>query len=77
MVAMANLAINLKKLRIKKGISQKELASAIGVSHPRISELESGTANPTLRTIEAIADYFGVRISRLFEDSREKLPKSA
>lgn len=77
MVAMTNLSVNLKNLRIKKGISQKELATAIGVSHPRISELEKGDANPTLRTIEAIADYFGVRISRLLEESKESFTKSA
>lgn len=77
MVAMTNLSVNLKKLRIKKGVSQKELATAIGVSHPRISEIENGDGNPTLKTIEALAGYFGVRISRLLEESKENLPKSA
>lgn len=77
MVAMTNLSINLRKLRMKKGVSQKELATAIGVSHPRISEIESGEGNPTLKTIEALAGYFGVRISRLLDESKETLTKSA
>ena len=58
-VTMA-LADNIRELRNTHGITQSELADAIGVSHPRISEIEKDRANPTLSTISKLARYFGV-----------------
>lgn len=77
MVGTMALAENLKRLRSLKGISQQELAAAIGVSHPRISELESGNANPKLSTIESIAAFFGVTAARLLQEPKKRIAKSA
>lgn len=75
------LAENLRNLRIKHGLSQKELAAAIGVSYPRISEMESGHANPTLNTLVDLARHFKVPVSKLLDEpketSRKKIAKSA
>ena len=71
------LAENLRNLRNKHGLSQKQLADAIGVSHPRISELERGHGNPTLSTLVDLAGYFSVPVSKLLDESRKKIAKSA
>lgn len=44
--------IEIKVARIKAGLKQYELASRVGISAPRLSEIESGrrTADPALRT---------------------------
>ena len=47
---------NILKLRKRKKFTQKELAELVGVSHPRISEIEKGKANPTLSLLSRIAD---------------------
>jgi len=77
MQTMQYLSKNLKHLRSLHGISQRELADRIGVSHPRISEIESAHANPTLATLQAIADAFGITVSTLLRDQEKNCRKIA
>lgn len=63
-----DLAANVCLLRMKRGLSQKQLAHAAGLSQPRITEIERSDANPTLLTITRIANALGVRVERLFAD---------
>ncbi|MBI3952490.1 MAG: helix-turn-helix transcriptional regulator [Candidatus Doudnabacteria bacterium] len=41
--------------RLKKGLTQKELAKKIGTKQPLISRLESGAYNPSLKFLQRIA----------------------
>lgn len=41
--------------RIKKGMSQKELALKIGTKQPSIARFESGTYNPTISFLKKIS----------------------
>lgn len=50
----------LKELRMEKGISQKKLATDIGVSIGLICYWETGQSEPTLSNIIKLAKYFGV-----------------
>ena len=60
------IAANLRRLRKKAGLSQKDLAEAAGLKQPRISEIERMVIdNPELKTIEAIAGALGVTVSQL------------
>jgi ribosome-binding protein aMBF1 (putative translation factor) len=49
--------------RTKRGWSQTELAEAIGTRQPVISRLERGEGNPSLRTLERIAEALDVPLS--------------
>jgi transcriptional regulator with XRE-family HTH domain len=62
------LGANIKFLREKKGWTQGELAKECDVSRPRIVEIESGKYNPSVETVENIANKLGVHISRLFRN---------
>ncbi len=44
--------------RIKRGWSQTDLADAIGSKQPVISRLERGEGNPSLHTLQRIAEAF-------------------
>ena len=55
----------LKEMRLEKGINQVNLASALGVSKGIISMWETGQREPTLSSLVAIADYFGVSLDYL------------
>ena len=56
---------NLKKLRIHKGVSQQALASVIGVSQQSVNKYENHNVEPELRTLMAMADFFGTSVDYL------------
>lgn len=57
---------NLKKLRLKKGLSQGALAKESGVSAGYIANLERGDKNnPTLEVLDKIAKALGVERDQL------------
>lgn len=66
------MGLNLKIARIKKKITQKELAEIVGISREQIVALENGRAtNPNLDTIKKISKALDVSPLELFfkEDS--------
>lgn len=55
----------LKQLRLKKKISQQELADEIGVTRQAISLFEKGEREPKLETWIKLAKYFDVPMGYL------------
>jgi len=55
------------KNRLKKNMSQSDLARKIGTKQSAISRIESGNGNPTLSFMQKIAEAFGSRLSISFE----------
>lgn len=49
--------------RIKKGITQKELARQMGTTQSSIARLEGGDINPSLGFLEKIASVMGYKLS--------------
>lgn len=60
-------ATKLRQLRMKRKISQKELAKAIYVSNSSISHYENNRCKPSRETIEVLAQYFDVSIDYLLD----------
>lgn len=48
--------------RIKKGLTQAELAHKIGTKQSSIARLESGTYNPSIGFLEKVAKGLGARL---------------
>ena len=48
------------ELRKQRGLSQKELGEAVGLSHKAISTIESGSRFTTIEKLVLLADFFGV-----------------
>ena len=61
------LGENLRKLRLKKNLSQGDLATALSVDRAYISNIENGRMNPTLSTLEKIANALGISSSELLK----------
>ena len=59
------LSEKLYNLRKSKGLSQEELAEALGVSRQAISKWENGSATPESDKLIAIATYFSVSLDEL------------
>ena len=52
----------LKKLRTDKKVSQKEVASEIGITRPFYTMLENGKRTPSINTAFKLARYFECKI---------------
>lgn len=59
---------NLKVLRMKKGLTQFQLAEKLNVHEKHICKVETGKQNVTLRTLEKIAKALDVEPSVLLEN---------
>ena len=55
MNAQALVARNLRRLRVKKAVSQENLAVDAGIDRTYVSRLERGLENPTVAVIEKLA----------------------
>ena len=63
-----SISKNIKLLREKYRLSQKELAAIAGVSDKAVSTWERGLKEPRMGAIQKIADHFGIKKSNLIED---------
>ncbi|MBR2173598.1 helix-turn-helix domain-containing protein [Sphingopyxis sp.] len=59
---------NLKRLRIKKKLSQADIALALNVSAPSVSGWENGRARPKHDRMGILAELLGVPVSQLLVD---------
>jgi DNA-binding XRE family transcriptional regulator len=57
------VATRLIAYRSDNGLSQRELAKHLGVSQPRVVELESGEKNPQVETLVKIAATTGIEFA--------------
>ncbi|NJE54008.1 helix-turn-helix transcriptional regulator [Thermococcus sp. 21S9] len=56
----------LRELREAMGLTQEELAKALGVTRQTIIAIEKGRYDPSLRLAFKIARFFGVKIEDIF-----------
>lgn len=61
-------AQNLKKQRLKSGLTQKALAHMVGVDKETYYRYERGTCSPRLQTAVWIAAALGVNLSDLLQE---------
>lgn len=54
------IAKKIKDLRAEKGLTQKQLADATGLSYSSITSYENGLREPNGRAMAALERYFGV-----------------
>ncbi|KKR53519.1 MAG: hypothetical protein UT90_C0007G0001 [Parcubacteria group bacterium GW2011_GWA1_40_21] len=61
------LGKNMKRIRVKKKMSQGDIARALEVDRGYISNIENGKKNPTLATIQKLANALGVSADELLK----------
>ena len=64
---LATIAAALRRERERVGISLAELARRAGLAKSTLSQLESGTGNPSVETLWSLGVALGVPFSRLVE----------
>lgn len=73
---------NIRRLRLKAGLTQRSLAVRTGLDVTYISGIERGVRNLSLKSLEKVAKGLGCPISKTFEaldklDLEKCLPKKA
>lgn len=61
------LGKNMKRIRAKKGMSQGDIARALEVDRGYISNIENGKKNPTIATIQKLANALDVSADELLK----------
>lgn len=57
MIDYASIGYKIKQTRLQKGITQEQLAEAVGVGVTHISHLETGSGTVSLKVFLAIVNY--------------------
>jgi transcriptional regulator with XRE-family HTH domain len=63
MTLSRQLGTALVTARGRRRLSRKRLAETVGLAPNTLGEVEHGTANPTLRRVEELADVYGVDVT--------------
>jgi transcriptional regulator with XRE-family HTH domain len=70
MKARALVAWNLRRIRVRRGLSQERLAFDAEVDRSYVGGLERGEENPTVDLLDRLARMLGVPISEFFNQPR-------
>ena len=74
MNAQALVAWNLRRLRVRCGLSQEALAVDADIDRTYVSRLERGLENPTVAVLERLANALSAGISEFFVVPDEGAP---
>ena len=77
---MKEVSDSIRDIRKSKGMTQKELAAAIGTTQQNVAQYESGIRKPKFETLQKIAAALDVPVSALapdiYQQAGEALTKS-
>jgi transcriptional regulator with XRE-family HTH domain len=59
------LGKKIKVMRIKRGLTQKQLADRLGVKQQNVSDWERGERSPSVKNLKKLADVLNCRIDDL------------
>ncbi|HEX2203010.1 MAG TPA: helix-turn-helix transcriptional regulator [Longimicrobium sp.] len=71
------VARNVVRLRMQRGYTQRRLADELGVTQPRVAQIESASVNLQIDTLDRLAAVFGVEPSRLLQPETPAAPRRA
>ena len=66
------IEMKLRELRVQKGVTQKEVAIAIGCTATVYSRYERGEREPDISTLCRLADYFQISTDTLIGYTKSK-----
>jgi transcriptional regulator with XRE-family HTH domain len=57
----------IRQLRHNRGITQDELAKKAGLHRTYVSDMERGSRNPSLNSLQRVAEALGITLSEIFK----------
>ena len=67
----------ITSLRLNEGISEYKLSKNIGKCNNYINKVASGSITPTLDSLIAICEYFGITLAQFFQDESTSVSLTA
>ncbi len=67
-----NVGTRIKKLRKEMNLTQAEFAKKANISRTYLSDIENNRYNPSIDTLQNIANHLGVSLEEFFSESDEK-----
>lgn len=61
-----NIGDKIRELRIRKGMTQQELADIMGITYTSVSYWESGKSKPDIFQIKKLSEYFHVTTDYIY-----------
>ena len=58
-----DIATDIKKRRMRLGISQQDLAEFAGVGIATVKDIERGKGNPSLQTLQKLLEVLGLEMT--------------
>lgn len=63
---------NIMNLRVNLGLTQEDVAQAVGTNYTTISRIENGRTSTTLRTLSRLAEVLKVSMAEILEVPNEE-----
>ena len=74
-LALARVAMRLATALEQSAKNQKDIATALGVTEARVSQILNGEANLTIKTLARIADAIGQEFDPQFCPAMQEMPQ--
>jgi transcriptional regulator with XRE-family HTH domain len=68
------VGLNVRRIRIQRGLTQEQFAERSGFSQQYISDLERGRRNPTIISLLELAQALGARPVELLDEAQGEQP---
>lgn len=66
----------VRNIRIRRGLSRTEVASAIGIRHGVLHNIESGMrSEPQMSTLRKLAEHYGVEVADFYAEVAVEPPQ--
>ena len=72
---MESFAANLRRYRVRAGLTQEELAQTVGLSSRYVTRLESGKVNVTIGVLALLAEAVGTTSAALLRSAKLPIAK--
>lgn len=71
-----SVALRIKEVMTEKKIASKSIVEALGINKVTVSNIVNGKTNPSLETVQRIADVLGIPMWQLFTSPEEAAQKA-
>lgn len=66
------VALNLKQLRVQRGLTLEQLAQSSGLTRSYLSKVERGMSSPSIESALSISNALGISVEKLFGHREEE-----